>query len=98
MAAAAAAIAAARRRRVLASSTLGAIVTLKPEEFLRVLEMEEDPLLIHAQTITIFKSNSRHRYLSSIKGLAIFCESVTELDIGHAVCVEAENLTSPSEI
>ena len=56
----------------------GAIVNVEPEEFLRILQRTQTPLVIHAVG-GFFSTN--YRYLTSYKGLAFFTKSPDPLDL-----------------
>ena len=71
----AAAAAAAHSQAVKAS---GVIVKVAPEDFLNILQRQDQPLVVHA-TGGFF--STYHRYLSSYKGLAFFTQSPTELSL-----------------
>jgi hypothetical protein len=74
-AAGAAAAAAAIAQAIKAS---GAIVNVEPEDFLRILQRTQTPLVIHA--IGGFFSTN-YQYLTSYKGLAFFTKSPGQLDL-----------------
>jgi hypothetical protein len=74
-AAAAGAAAAAIAQAIKAS---GAIVNVEPEDFLRILERTQTPLVIHAIG-GIIRTN--YQYLTSHKGLAFFTKSPSALDL-----------------
>ncbi|MBW4579183.1 MAG: hypothetical protein KME42_06385 [Tildeniella nuda ZEHNDER 1965/U140] len=74
--AAAAGAAAAARARALNAS--GAIVKVTPENFLNVLQRQQEPLVICA-TGGFF--GNIYEYLSSYKGLIFFTESEQPLDL-----------------
>ena len=73
--AATAAAAAAIAQAIKAS---GAIVKVKPEEFLKVVSRTESPLVVTAEG-GIFGVN--HQYLTSYKGLAFFTKSPDPLNL-----------------
>lgn len=73
--AATAAAAAAVSRAVKAS---GVIVRVAPEDFLCILQRQEEPLVVHA-TGGFFSTS--YRYLSSYKGLAFFTQSPVALSL-----------------
>jgi hypothetical protein len=74
-AAGAAAAAAAIAQAIKAS---GVIVNLEPEEFLRIVQRAQAPLIVHAVG-GIFSTN--YQYLTSYKGLAFFTKSASPLDL-----------------
>jgi len=76
-AAGAAAAAAAIAQAIKAS---GVIVKMDPEEFLRILERQQAPLVVHA-TGGFFSTN--YQYLTSYKGLAFFTKASSPLDLPH---------------
>lgn len=71
----AAAAAAAVAQAIKAS---GAIVRVEPEDFLRILHRQPEPLVVHASGG--FFSTS-YQYLSSYKGLAFFTKSPVPLTL-----------------
>ena len=73
--AAAAGAAAARRQAIKAS---GVIVRVEPEEFLRIVQRQQQPLVVLAQG-GFFSTN--YQYLSSYKGLAFFTSSSAALSL-----------------
>jgi hypothetical protein len=73
--ASAAAAAAAVAQAIKAS---GAIVRVEPEDFLRILQRQQEPLVVHA-TGGFFSTS--YRYLSSYKGLAFFTQSPAPLSL-----------------
>ena len=77
-AAGAAAAAAAIAQAIKAS---GIIVNLEPEEFLRIVQRTQTPLVVHAQG-GIFSTN--YQYLTSYKGLAFFTKSSNPLDLPNS--------------
>ena len=70
-----AAAAAAVAKAIKAS---GAIVRVEPEDFLRILRRQEEPMVVHA-TGGFFSTS--YRYLSSYKGLAFFTKSPVPLTL-----------------
>ena len=71
----AAAAAAAMAQAIKAS---GAIVRVEPEDFLRILRRQQEPLVVQA-TGGFFSTS--YLYLSSYKGLAFFTKSPTPLGL-----------------
>jgi hypothetical protein len=74
-AAGAAAEAAAVAQAVKAS---GVLVRLEPQEFLRVLQRQQAPLVVHA-TGGFFRTH--YKYLTGYKGLAFFTKSPAPLPL-----------------
>jgi CRP-like cAMP-binding protein len=56
----------------------GAIVSIEADDFLRVLQRAQAPLVVHALG-GIFSTN--YQYLTSYKGLAFFTKSASPLDL-----------------
>jgi hypothetical protein len=81
MAAGAAAASAAAAAIAQASKASGVIVRLDPEQFLRMLGRQRDPLVVHA-TGGVIKKN--YQYLASYKGLAFFTKSAAPLHLPAA--------------
>ena len=72
----------------------GAIVKLDKEEFLKILHRAEAPVLVVAKEKIMF--STRHRYLTSYKGLFFYCEDSEPLHIpGTAEVVTAEKIWIP---
>lgn len=61
-----------------ATKASGVIVRVKPRDFLRILEQQERPLVVHA-TGGFFNTN--YQYLTSYKGLAFFSKSETPIHL-----------------
>ena len=86
----AAAAAAAVAQAIKAS---GAIVRVEPEDFLRILRRQQEPLVVHA-TGGFF--STRYLYLSSYKGLAFFTKSPAPLNLpSGAEIVQAQRIWIP---
>ena len=86
----AAAAAAAVAQAIKAS---GAIVSVEPEDFLRILRRQKEPLVVHA-TGGFFSTN--YLYLSSYKGLAFFTKSPAPLSLpGDCEVVQAQKIWIP---
>jgi hypothetical protein len=87
----AAAHAAAVARAIKAS---GVLVRVRPEEFLRILNRQDEPLVVKAPAGFLQRG---WRYLTSYKGLAFFTRSAESLPLsGRAELVEAESIWMPS--
>jgi hypothetical protein len=97
--AAAAAAAAARRRRIIANTAYG-VIELEPDQFLLALAIEAEPLVVRSAVTSFWRSRHLHyRYLASVKGAEIFCESVDELALHDgAIVVEAKQIKIPSDL
>lgn len=61
-----------------ATKASGVIVRVEPGDFLRILEQQEAPLVVHA-TGGFFNTN--YQYLTSYKGLAFFSKSETPMHL-----------------
>ena len=75
MSAGAAAAAAAVAQAIKAS---GVLVRVEPTEFLRVLQRQQEPLVVHA-TGGFF--STYYQYLTSYKGLAFYTKSPSPLNL-----------------
>jgi hypothetical protein len=72
----------------------GVLVRVQPEEFLRILNRQEEPLVVRAPAGFLQRG---WRYLTSYKGLAFFTKSPESLPLsGRAELVEAQSLWVPS--
>jgi hypothetical protein len=88
--AAGAAAAAAIAQAIKAS---GAIVSVVPEKFLRLLQRQREPLVIHA-TGGFFSTS--YLYLTSYKGLFFFTRSPEPLSLpGGSEVVQAQKIWIP---
>ena len=54
----------------------GTIVRVEPSEFLRILSLQDDPLVV-TTVGGVFRTT--YKYLTSYRGLAFYCKSPTEL-------------------
>jgi hypothetical protein len=97
--AAAAAAAAARKRRIVANMAYG-VIELEPDQFLLALALEPEPLVVRSSVTSFWRSRHLHyRYLASVKGAEIFCESADELALHDgSIVVEAQQIKIPSDI
>jgi hypothetical protein len=73
--AAAAAVTAAIANAVKA---FGTIVRVEPEEFMKILSLDRNPLVVQSRGGLFSRSN---KYLTSYRGLAFFCKSRTALNL-----------------
>ena len=95
-----AAAAAARRRKIQASGAFGNVVTVSPEEFLRAIALEAEPLVVR-EVVTHFWSDEvkKYRWASAVRGLVFFCESTDEPQLpGEAIVIDTKKLTVPSDL
>jgi len=71
----------------------GTIVRIEPDEFLRILSLQEKPLIVRNKG-GFFSAS--YRYLTSYKGLAFFCKSRTELHLpGDSQLINANRISIP---
>jgi len=90
---AAASAAAASAAAANAVKACGTIVHVDPDEFLKILFFQKNPLIVQARGGFLSKSN---RYLTSYKGLAFFCKSRTELVLpGDSQLIHAKRIAIP---
>ena len=90
MAEAAAHAAAAMAQAIKAS---GVLVSVEPQTFLRILSVQDEPLIIRAQG-GIF--HAHWRYLTSYKGLAFSAKSAEPLPLpGRAQVIDAKKIWMP---
>ncbi|MGC9455604.1 MAG: hypothetical protein ACP5HU_12190 [Phycisphaerae bacterium] len=76
-----------------ATKASGVIVRVRNEDFLVLLEMNDEPLAVHA-TGGFFSKH--HQYLTSYRGLAFFTKSKVLLDLpAHCQVVEARKIWIP---
>lgn len=66
----------------MATKAAGTIVRVQSDAFLRILEKQEDALVVHA---TARLSRNRYHYLTSYKGLAFFTKSRDPLPLPPGV-------------
>ena len=93
MSASAGAAAAAARAHSQAVKASGVIVKVAPEDFLNILQRQEQPLIVHAKGGFF---STYYRYLSSYKGLAFFTQSPTVLSLPQGCeIVEAKQIWVP---
>ena len=87
------AAAGARAAAIQAVRASGVVVRMEPLEFLRVLQLQAEPLVVQAEGG--FFSTAYH-YLSSYKGLAFFTTSPTQLQLpSGAEIVQAKKIWIP---
>jgi hypothetical protein len=85
-----AAAAAARAQAIRAS---GVIIRMEPTEFLRIVERQSEPLVVHAESGFFTRS---HQYLSSYKGLAFYTSTPVPLQLPSGCeVVEAQKIWIP---
>ncbi len=71
----------------------GSIVHVEPDEFLKILSFEKNPLVIQAKGGFLNKS---YRYLTGYKGLTFFCKSRSELPLpGESQRIQANKISIP---
>lgn len=93
VAATTAATSAAAAAVIQAVKASGVIVTINPEDFLAILDLNDEPLAVHAKGGFFAKT---HHYLTSYRGLAFFTASPTSLPIPpHCQLIEAKKIWIP---
>ncbi len=71
----------------------GVLVRVEPGDFLRILERQDAPLVVHA-TGGFFSTN--YQYLMSYKGLAFFTKSDTPINLpGDTELVQTKKIWIP---
>ena len=90
---AAAAAAAATAAAANALKACGTLVHVEPDEFLKILSFQKNPLIVQARGGFLSKS---FRYLTSYKGLAFYCKSRAELNLpGDSQRIPAKRMVIP---
>jgi hypothetical protein len=76
-----------------ATKASGVIVRVAPYDFAQIVEMNEEPLVVHAPGGFF---SSKHSYLTSFRGLAFFTKSDAPLQFdAHCLLVEAQKIWIP---
>lgn len=76
-----------------ATKASGVIVRIGSEDFLRIVELNDEPLVVHA-TGGFF--SVKHQYLTSYRGLAFFTQSPAPMSLPeHCPIVEAQKIWIP---
>lgn len=71
----------------------GVIVRVECDDFIRVVEMNNEPLVVHATSGLL---TTQHQYLTSYRGLAFFTRSKALLEVpAHCQVVEARKIWIP---
>ena len=92
-ASAAASAAAASAAIANAVKACGTIVHVQPDEFLKILSFQKNPLIIRTKGGLLAKT---YKYLTSYKGLAFFCRNRTELALpGESQLIQAKRISIP---
>ena len=77
-----------------ATKASGVIVRVEPQWFSAIVEMNDEPLVVHA--LSRFFFSTAHKYLTSYRGLAFFTSSSDELTLpAHCQIVEAQKIWIP---
>ena len=77
-----------------ATKASGVLVRVEPRDFLRILESQKEPLVVHA-TGGFFNTN--YQYLASYKGLAFFTKSETPINLPRDTeLVQAKKIWIPA--
>jgi hypothetical protein len=76
-----------------ATKASGVIVRVNPDDFLRIVDENDEPLVVHA-TGGFF--SVKHQYLTSYRGLAFFAKSDMAITLPeHCQVVEAQKIWIP---
>lgn len=76
-----------------ATKASGVVVRVEPLDFEKIVELNEEPLVVHAPGGFF---SSKHSYLTSFRGLAFFTKSNIPLQFGaHCLTVEAQKIWVP---
>jgi hypothetical protein len=76
-----------------ATKASGVIVRIGPDDFLNILDQNDEPLVVHA-TGGFF--SVKHQYLTSYRGLAFFAKSAATIPLpAHCQVVEAQKIWIP---
>lgn len=71
----------------------GAIVRVEPQDFMTLLDLAEDPLVVYAKGGFF---STTHQYLVSVRGLAFVTKSPELLQLpGHALLIESKQIWIP---
>jgi hypothetical protein len=85
MSAGAAGAAAAATAAMNAVRSFGVIVHIAPEDFLTIVALQDEPLVVASNQWIMFVR--RHRYLVSFKGLTFFTESPFPLEFDPGILI-----------
>jgi len=87
-------VAAGQKVQLSAVKASGAIVRVEPNDFLAILNRQTSPLVIHALRGVVV---TKHRYLTSYKGLMFFTQSPGSLQLpSDAEMIEATKIWMPA--
>jgi hypothetical protein len=76
-----------------ATKASGVIVRIGPEDFLHIVELNDEPLVVHARGGFF---SVKHQYLTSYRGLAFFAQASEPISIpAHCPLVEAQKIWIP---
>lgn len=71
----------------------GAIVRIEPEDFARLIERQDEPLVVHAKRGGF---GAKYQYLTNYKGLFFFAKSPTPLYLpGRVEVITAKSIWVP---
>ena len=91
--AAAVGAAAAHQAKINATKASGAIVKMAPEEFMKIINKSEEPLVVFAKGGFL---NRKFRYLTSYRGLFFFTQASEPLALpGKAEIIAADKIWIP---
>jgi len=93
MGGASAAVVAASDSIANAVKACGTLIHVEPNEFIKVLTFQKNPLIVRTKGGFISTS---YKYLTSYKGLAFFCKSRTELHLpAESQLIHANKMAIP---
>lgn len=79
-----------------ASVVLGPIIVVDRENFIKVLSIEENPLLIEVEVKEgVFSKKAKYVYVTSIKGLVFMVKTKSRIDYKNAIIVKGKKLVLP---
>jgi hypothetical protein len=80
---------------VKAAQTLGTIVKVKPDNFLRIISRAHEALVVYSISWGLFRKY--YQYLTNYKGLVFYTGCYTELQLPEDIeLIEAESIWIPS--
>lgn len=86
--------AAAAAAMAQAAKAMGTIVNVDAETFLLIVNLNDEPLVVHAPWKQWF--SRKEQYMTSYRGLAFYCRPPDALTLpGHCQLIEAEKMWVP---
>lgn len=72
----------------------GSIVSVEPEEFLKILSQQKEPLVVQADKKFLSRN---YKYLTSFKGLTFFCKSQEQIRLPEQTqVIRAKSIVIPN--